>query len=343
MVSELEKIKIFNTIKRHVFKIGIVEDAKGKVYVYDDSFKIMEFTSQGDYLTGFNIIGYDNVLIKAIHYLTINNVKVKDFNRKLYELSKLIVETYDRSVLWTNQDYIDYVRYPVNFQSIDLQRIPALDKVMKGLKQTLINIKWHNIQEFKLPPINDMDSRFYSQFTLDLVKAGNKDVIKDWDRIIIKEYIRDIIAYNYNDVLGCCDLFRVLMADINLRFDITNEYNINVLSASQSSIADIFIAKYYSDYTGVPYKDFKNLRTYRNGGISVASVLNPLISFKTDECNKILNTFKNMRVYTTKDIELKFTFNNVTYKFGSGGLHSVVRRNSGLVSVIPPLSVNHSS
>ena len=245
-----------------------------------------------------------------------NNIKLHKLTRKLYDLSKQIV-TSERYQLYEDWQYKVYSNFHMNFYSIDLQRIPALDKVHKSLKQTLINICWYMILEYKMPPIGKLDRHYYNPDLDD----RNLLLIEDQDRIVIKEYIPAIRTYNANDVYGCCDLFRVLIEKIQLRFDINEKFGLNTLCASDSKIADLFISKYYSEYTGVPYHEYKNLRTYRKT-MKVGPMLNPNITFVTDECKGLLDKFKNMSVTTTKDIEIVFKFNNVTYTFGSGGLHS---------------------
>jgi len=311
LVSELVKIKTIEAVPKRVFEISSVGG-----YIVDDTYALLEYVSDGDYLSGFNILGYDNLMLKCIGVEVMNNIKLDKLNRKLYDLSKLIVNS-ERYQLYEDWQYKVYNNFHMNFYSIDLQKIPALDKVHKSLKQTLINICWYKILEYKMPPISKLDRFFYNPNLDD----RNLLLIEDWDRIVIKDYVSEIRVYNANDVYGCCDLFRVLIEKIQLRFDINEKFGLNTLCASDSKIADLFISKYYSEYTGIPYHEYKNLRTYRKS-MKVGPMLNPNITFVTPECQGLLDKFKNMSVTTTKDIEISFKFNNITYKFGSGGLHS---------------------
>lgn len=311
IVPEQEKIDRIKGIKPIIFEISSVEG-----YEIVQLVELINFVSQNDYLAGFNSVSYDDLLLKFLSVELMKFKTVADINKKLYEFSKWIVET-DNGILSKDPKFNMYKWYNVKFASIDVQKIPALDKVFKGLKQTLINLSWFSINEFELPPIDQAkEGKYYPN-----VDPAAYPYIKKWDRYLIKEFIEPMKEYNLNDVYGTCELFCFLKKQINLRFDLNYRYDLNTLCASDSKIADIFISKYYSEYTGIDYKEYKDLRTYR-GRMNIGKIISPLIHFKTVTFNKLLHNLLNTTVTSTDEIKYAVTFNGVTYDIKSGGLHS---------------------
>lgn len=313
LVSEKEKIDKIEAIPHILFEISSIDD-----YEVNDVLALLDFVNRDIYLAGFNIISYDNTVIKMLMADLFKFKSIKDMNTKLYQLSKTIVET-DPEIL--KRDYVIrmYRQYNVRFKSIDVQRVAALDKVFKSLKQTLINLSWHSINEFNLPPIDlEKELKYYPAYkdTPNALKY-----IKQWDRFLLKEHLDKLKIYNRNDVLGVCELFSFLQEAIGLRFNLNIRYGIDVFSASDSRIADIFISKYYSEYTGIPYDDYKDLRTYRTR-MSIGKIIDPIIKFQTKELNDLLNKLRHTVVNGTDEINYPVYFNGMIYDIKSGGIHS---------------------
>lgn len=313
LVSEKEKIDKIEAIPHILFEISSIDD-----YEVNDVLALLDFVNRDIYLAGFNIISYDNTVIKMLMADLFKFKSIKDMNTKLYQLSKTIVET-DPEIL--KRDYVIrmYRQYNVRFKSIDVQRVAALDKVFKSLKQTLINLSWHSINEFNLPPIDlEKELKYYPAYkdTPNALKY-----IKQWDRFLLKEHLDKLKIYNRNDVLGVCELFSFLQEAIGLRFNLNIRYGIDVFSASDSRIADIFISKYYSEYTGIPYDDYKDLRTYRTR-MSIGKIIDPIIKFQTKELNDLLNKLRQTVVNGTDEINYPVYFNGMIYDIKSGGIHS---------------------
>lgn len=310
LVSEIEKIKRIDQIPHTLFEISSIEG-----YEVNDILALLDFVSQDDYLTGFNILNYDNTIIKMLLADLCKFNSVADINKKTYALSKKIVET-DPAILRNDHSVRMYKSYNPRFKSIDVQRVGALDKVFKSLKQTLINLSWHSINDFEIPPIDPIKEGKYYTCTPEYYPYINK-----WDRWLIPEHLKGLREYNRNDVLGVCELFCFLQKEIVLRFNLNARYGIDVLSASDSRIASVFIAKYYSDYTGIDYNEYKDARTYRTR-MNIGKIISPLVKFKTVEFNNLLNSLKQTVVNSTSEINFPVTFNGVTYDIKSGGLHS---------------------
>jgi len=310
VVSEDVRIERVLAIPYVLFEISSVEE-----HEVCDILALLDYINNDDYLVGFNSLGYDNILLNMLAMDVFKFTSTADINKKLYALSKKIVET-DIDILRNDDKFTLYKFYRARYSSIDIQKVAALDKVFKGLKQTLINISWFSINDFELPPIDEVKEGKYYKVTPEFYKYINK-----WDRYLIKEHLPELVKYNANDVYGTCELFCFLKKNIILRFNIKDKYNINVLSSSNSDIGNRFISKYYSDYTGLDYKEFKDLRTYRSK-MNIGKIISPLISFKTKTLNELLSHLMYTTVTSTDQIDFRVNFNNVDFDIKSGGLHS---------------------
>lgn len=310
LVSEEEKIHRIEAIPHVLFEISSIEG-----YDVNDLLALLDFVSQNDYLASFNGVSYDDTIIKMLLADISRFTSVADINKKCYQLSKKLVET-PREILRNDHSVRMYKQYNPLFISIDVQKVAALDKIFKSLKQTLINLSWHSINDFEMPPIDPVEEgKYYS------CSPQAYPYIKKWDRFLTVKHLPPLKAYNRNDVLGVCELFCFLQKAIMLRFSQNERYGINTLSASDSRIASIFIAKYYSEYTGIPFNEYRDLRTYRTR-MNIGKIISPLVHFKTVEFNNLLTKLKMTTVSSTNDIDYEIAFNGIVYNIKSGGLHS---------------------
>lgn len=90
------------------------------------------------------------------------------------------------------------------------------------------------------------------------------DLINEWDRYIINEYIPPMMYYNKNDCFIGCEIVRLYIDEIRLRYTISYSYKVNVLSASRSKMADILFSKFYSEFSGLHPSQWKGKITERS-------------------------------------------------------------------------------
>ena len=128
--------------------------------------------------------------------------------------------------------------------------------------------------------------------------------------------------YNDNDVFICCELVRMNQEEIRLRYMISKEYEINVLSASRSTIADKVIVKLYSKFTGFHPKRFIDTKTIRRK-IEVSEILSDKIQFSSPQLNDLLQSLHSLVLRGEKgEFERTFTYAGTSYTLATGGLHS---------------------
>lgn len=310
-------------------------------------------------LFGYNSNGYDKLMISAflMYANQVNNTK--ELITKLYETSKHIIEVQNNKELNRQDYYLSTLRkYNLPFINIDVMTMFALNKCGKGvdkdgntiyfpksLKQTSINLQWYELLEHQLPPISDKDIHYYhaNKKYSDIPADKLNYLIDKWDRYVIDEWIDDIMHYNTNDVFIVCEMIRLFIDEVRLRYNISKAYEVDVLSSSRSNIADKLFIKFYSEFSGLAESQWRGQKTERKA-LSFKRVIFPFIKFKTKECQELLNELKTVVIYSLgkkglrsfaiEHPELKYLkydnnsgwfdikINKLVYTIATGGLHS---------------------
>ena len=288
---------------------------------------------------GYNSSKYDRLMIAGLLMFANQTNTTKELITKLYELSKKIIDIQDRPEL-TKSDYFltTLKNYKIPYVDVDIMTIFALNKVGKGvdkdgntvyfpksLKQTSINLQWYELLEHELPPISELDYNCYQKVN-ELkgmsIQQLNKYVDK-WDRYMIDEWIPDVMHYNENDVFIVCEMIRLYMDEIKLRYSISNAYEVDVLSSSRSNIADKMFIKFYSEFSGLAPSQWRGKKTERTA-LSFKKVILPFIKFQTPELQALLEEMKKVIIYSVgKDaFKREIKLGNLIYTIATGGLHS---------------------
>lgn len=290
---------------------------------------------------GYNNQAYDDMMFKTFMMYFNRFDNTKQLITKLKEVSDKIISLQDdKDAFWKDRE-LDLIRkYPLPWATVDLFKVYALNsagvnidkdtgerqKFGKSLKQVSINLKWHNLLDFKLPPIDDEEGDIYRK--KDAYRGMTNEqlnhlITNDFDRYILPKYVEPMLHYNKNDVYLVCEIARQKPDEIKLRYSLGAAYNINFLCSARSNIADKLITKFYAKETGLHESAFKNLRTNRTA-LAFKRIIFPHIHFKTIQLQNILEDMKKIVIYhTNKDAFCKeFEFYGTTYTLATGGLHS---------------------
>ena len=267
---------------------------------YSQLGELLMFFRNHKVLIGYNSINYDSKITDfivtqghkydAVTGRNLNNIHIL---QELKKVSDTVVSMNKETMFQFKFDWLPKY-YKRTYEDYDIQKILYLDKTFVGLKSVAINLRWHRIQEL---PIH-------------------------FDNIIGEDQIYTILDYNVNDVLITHKLVMSQDEEITLREQISEQYDLNVLNDSRSSIGKALMTKYYSDETGLDYKDFKDLRTIR-GKIKLSSVISDKIVFKTKKFNDLLESLKDKVVSAGDDFGVQFECNGTYYSLGKGGIHSI--------------------
>lgn len=308
---------------------------------------------------GYNSSRYDRLMIAALLMFANQSNSTKELITRLYETSKKIIELQNNDEVARKDYYITNLRnYNIPYNDIDIMTLFALNKVGsiinntgkkiyfgKSLKQTSINLQWYELLEHELPPISDKDIKFYEKNAkysgLTIEQVNN--LVDKWDRYIIDEWIPPMMHYNENDVFIVCEMIRLFIDEVRLRYNISKVYEVNVLSSSRSNIADKLFTKFYSEFSGLRPEQWRGKSTERTA-LAFKKVIFPTIKFKTKKLQDMLEEMKQIVIYSLgkkglKDVANKYpdfkylktniqsgwfeiVINKLTYTIATGGLHT---------------------
>ena len=296
-------------------------------------------------LYGFNNQGYDDLMIKTFLMYFNRFDSTKHLIEFLYNISQKIIKLQSDKDAFYNDKELELIRnYKLPYATIDLQKVFALHaagvnidknsgeriKFGKSLKQTSINLKWHELLDFTLPPIDEEEYNLYwckqDRYRGLKLSELNKLITNDFDRYVLPKYIKPMLYYNKNDVFLCGEIVRQKPDEVKLRYSLSNAFNLNLLSCSRANIADKLLAKFYSELSGLNKKQFEKLRTERTK-LSFNKIIFPHIKFQTPELQKMLAEMKQVVITrTNKDAFSKeIEFYGTKYTLATGGIHSVDR------------------
>lgn len=293
-----DKDKILQMMNARQFIIFL--DYKTGKWRNDGAF-IMDFFIQHKTLTGYNSNNYDRYMLDVF----INNYKYLDargYNKKEGKHITQIMFDHSSSCISFGKGYDKLLKfkkyYKRPYTDYDIQKILYLDKSFTSLKQVAICLKWYRIQNLPI----------------------------DFDVAIKEDQIYDICDYNVNDVLITRALTENQHSEIELREDISNEFDIDVRNMSRSSIGKAITTELYEKFSGTPRKEFMEKKTDR-WKISVASILSPKIKFETKILNALLDKVRRSTIVVGSDKDCdkfkhEFKFGNTIYTMALGGLHS---------------------
>lgn len=240
-------------------------------------------TDQNKWFVGYNSFSYDNQLLRFIH--------AKYFDFSMTDSNDITIQINTLSNTIIHSEFREYV-YNLPFKGIDLMKMGGYQK---SLKLMGVSMKWPKIQDLPIP----------------------------FDSIIKLEDVNTIRQYNLNDVLMTEQLYIRLLDRIKLRAEISELYNIDCYTESDSGMANRILEKFYSETSGLAKKYFKDLRTERKF-IKFDWVVFPEINFQTETLMNLLEEVKNYTYYKDQPFfKKRVTYGGIEYKLGMGGIHSV--------------------
>lgn len=342
-VAEIESR--LDKVKSDIFYISDTDDSQLLPLVEYINSKEAHFDENGKPVRydvfGYNNQAYDDMMFKAFMMYFNRFDNTKQLITKLKEVNDKIISLQDdKDAFWKDRE-LDLIRkYPLPWATVDLFKVYALNsagvnvdkdtgerkKFGKSLKQVSINLKWHNLLDFKLPPIDDEEGDIYRK--KDAYRGMTNEqlnhlITNDFDRYILPKHVKPMLHYNKNDVYLVCEIARQKPDEIKLRYSLGAAFNLNLLCAARSSIADKLLNKFYAERSGLHIEAFKDLRTNRTA-LSFNKIIFPHIKFKTKQLQDLLEDMKKVVIYrTNKDSFVReITFYGTTYTLATGGIHT---------------------
>jgi hypothetical protein len=172
---------------------------------------------------------------------------------------------------------------------------------------------------------------------------------------ITKEQIPSIITYCINDVKSTKAIMYLSKSQIDLRRNLTEEYGIDLYSASEPRISKELFLHFLSEQTGIRKYELRQMRTHR-GAINVKNIILPCVNFKTATFQNLLNKFNEVVIFpgeTKGGFKYSIKYKGVKTDYGLGGIHGarssrvyksddeMVIMSSDVVSYYPNLAIRN--
>ena len=264
----------------HSFCIGVGRDARAGLAV---------FLRNRMTLVGYNNHSYDDPMLRFIL-----KYKGSKLNEDLKELSDKLV-----SDMYRSEKEILKLRYPRNepspWDSIDLMKIMAFDKLGVSLKQVAINLKWHRIQ--------DLPYEHYHH--------------------IKPEEVETVLDYNLNDVLISKKLYEEITPLRELRDELSKIYHVDLTSASDSKMANLILENIYQNELKMNISTIRDMRTHRDK-ILLGQCVAKFVEFKDPYLKEQFDVITSMKVTQSNGFKYstKINYAGCIFTMGIGGLHT---------------------
>lgn len=159
------------------------------------------------------------------------------------------------------------------------------------------------------------------QFSMDWKNIIDMPIHHSTD--IRADQISDIITYCINDVKSTKEIMFRSREQIALRKSLTEEYKIDLFSASEPRISKELFLHFLSKQTGIKKWDLRQMRTHRSK-IVVDDIILPYIEFKTATFQTLLKKFREVVIYpneTKGGFKYSVKYKGVKTDYGLGGIH----------------------
>ncbi len=167
-------------------------------------------------------------------------------------------------------EFLEFSPRDLQINQVDVFKLNHWDNNAKrsSLKWIQYTMDWHNII--------DMPIHHTSKITAD--------------------QIPEVIRYCINDVKSTKQIMQLSKSQIELRRQLTEEYGINLFSASEPRISKELFLMFLSEQTGIKRWDLRQMRTHRSM-IKVDDIILPYIEFKTATFQNLLKKFHDVILY----------------------------------------------
>lgn len=285
-------VAVFEDVKSTHTEVFVIHDLR------NDIDELIGFLDRNRLLNewhvSFNGMGFDSQITE---YIIRNSELLRDMSgceiaEWLYSKAQSIIQKQDTG------EWLEFSPSNLQINQVDVFKLNHWDNPAKrsSLKWIQYSMDWENIMDMPIHHSTVITSH---------------------------EQIDEIIRYCKNDVSSTKRIMMLSKKQIELRKNLTDEYNINLFSASEPKISKELFLHFLSNKTGIKKYDLKNLRTKREQ-IVVKDILLPYLNFKTATFQRLLAKFKEVVIYpdqTKGGFKYSIQYKGVKTDFGLGGIH----------------------
>jgi hypothetical protein len=284
--------------------IGVFEDVRSEdteIFVIHESRNdLQEFLNfldtnivQEEWHVSFNGLGFDSqiteyILHNADQLQIMTATEVANF---IYGKAQEVIRRQNEG------EFLEFSPRDIQIKQVDVFKLNHWDNPAKrsSLKWIQFSMDWKNIIDM---PIHHSSE----------IKANQ---------------ISSIITYCINDVKSTKAIMFLSKGQIALRKTLTEEYNIDLFSASEPRISKELFLHFLSKHTGIKKYDLRQMRTHRPK-IVVKDIILPYIEFKTATFQNLLKKFNEVDIYpgeTKGGFKYSIQYKGVKTDYGLGGIH----------------------
>lgn len=254
------------------------------------------------WLVGYNNLGYDGQILE---YLIENRRSMRKWNSKL--ITRKIAHLSDEIIKLPKEEKWKQLipEWRMTIPQLDVYKQRHYDAKRISLKWLQFTMRFDNIESMPFHHTH-------------LVK---------------KDEVDTIMRYNRNDVLATAEFFKRVKFETDLRLQLSAEYSLNLMNASEPRMARDIFGKFLSDNMGVNYRELKERRTYRSN-IKAKDVLFKYIKFRDPVLKGAREFFVNLEFnpYSFEqnnmgldEVKKNFRYHNIECDIGLGGIHGCVQ------------------
>jgi hypothetical protein len=282
---------VFESIKSEERKIFVIHESRNDLEIF------LEFLAHNiqnnEWHVSFNGLGFDSQITEHIlrNAGMLSFMSSEEVAEWIYEKAQDVIDRQNR------REFLEFSPKDLQIQQIDVFKLNHWDNPAKrsSLKWIQYTMDWKNII--------DMPIQHFTKIT--------------------ESQVPEIINYCINDVRSTKAIMFLSKSQIELRRTLTEEYGINLFSASEPRISKELFLHFLSKHTGIRKYDLKNMRTHRPK-IVVKDIILPYIEFKTAPFQHLLSKFNDVVIYpgeTKGGFKYSVQYKGVKTDYGLGGIH----------------------
>lgn len=250
-----------------------------------------------DWHISYNGLAFD---AQITHFILDKEAMLMGFNdgekvaRTIYAFAQEIITVRDRG------EFLPYNPRTMKIGQLDVFKMNHWDNPAKSssLKWIQYSMDWFNIEEMPIHHTTEITS--------------NKQIAM-------------IESYCINDVRSTKEIFLISAEQVQLRQQLTKEYKINLLSASEPRISKELFGLFLSKKLQIKLSELKQMRTPR-ASITLAECILPYVFFKTMEMKALYKFMQSKVITETKGaLDFKVHYKGVDTYYGLGGIHGAAR------------------
>ena len=285
-------IGVFEDVKSEERQIFIVHHTK------NDIVELVKFLQRNidydEWHVSFNGLSFDSQITEYIIRNTEELLRMsgQEIAETLYERAQSIITNQN------NGEFPEFGLRDLSIRQIDVFKLNHWENPAKrsSLKWIQFSMDWKDIVDMPIHHTTEITS---------------------------EEQIQSILKYCINDVRSTKQIMSLSKSQIDLRRELSNEYNIDLYSASEPRISKELFLFFLSQRTGIKKFELRQMRTKRVK-ITVKDIILPYINFTTAPFQKLLDRFKEAVIYpeeTKGGFKYSVNYRGVKTDFGLGGVH----------------------